>query len=92
MKKHLKYIGFNGISTVTERLLSDECDIPVVVDSENTEHRKYLDKEDIYEISKIAEYFPTINRVEQYFRDKPKIGRNEPCHCGSDKKYKKCCI
>jgi peptide deformylase len=25
-------------------------------------------------------------------RDKPKIGRNEPCHCGSGKKYKKCCI
>ena len=20
-----------------------------------------------------------------------KIGRNEPCHCGSGKKYKKCC-
>jgi len=21
-----------------------------------------------------------------------KIGRNDPCHCGSEKKYKKCCI
>jgi hypothetical protein len=21
----------------------------------------------------------------------PKLGRNEPCHCGSGKKYKKCC-
>lgn len=21
-----------------------------------------------------------------------KIGRNEPCHCGSGKKFKKCCI
>ncbi|MEN6337415.1 MAG: SEC-C metal-binding domain-containing protein [Phycisphaerales bacterium] len=21
----------------------------------------------------------------------PKIGRNEPCPCGSGKKYKKCC-
>ena len=21
-----------------------------------------------------------------------KIGRNDPCHCGSGKKYKKCCI
>ncbi|MSR39728.1 MAG: hypothetical protein EXS02_12935 [Planctomycetes bacterium] len=20
-----------------------------------------------------------------------KIGRNDPCHCGSEKKYKKCC-
>lgn len=25
-------------------------------------------------------------------RDAPKIGRNEPCPCGSGKKYKKCCL
>ncbi len=24
-------------------------------------------------------------------RDQPKIGRNDPCTCGSGKKYKKCC-
>ena len=24
--------------------------------------------------------------------DRPKIGRNEPCPCGSGKKYKKCCM
>jgi len=24
-------------------------------------------------------------------RSQPKIGRNEPCPCGSGKKYKKCC-
>lgn len=24
-------------------------------------------------------------------REEPKIGRNEPCSCGSGKKYKKCC-
>ena len=24
-------------------------------------------------------------------REEPKIGRNEPCPCGSGKKYKKCC-
>ncbi len=27
---------------------------------------------------------------ETYYRTTPKIGRNEPCHCGSNKKYKKC--
>jgi uncharacterized protein YecA (UPF0149 family) len=25
-------------------------------------------------------------------RDEPKTGRNEPCRCGSGKKFKKCCI
>jgi hypothetical protein len=24
-------------------------------------------------------------------KDEPKVGRNDPCHCGSGKKYKKCC-
>lgn len=25
-------------------------------------------------------------------RTEPKIGRNDPCPCGSGKKYKKCCL
>jgi uncharacterized protein YecA (UPF0149 family) len=24
-------------------------------------------------------------------RDNPKVGRNDPCPCGSGKKFKKCC-
>ncbi len=30
--------------------------------------------------------------VEQFVRASPKIGRNDPCPCGSGKKFKKCCI
>jgi SEC-C motif domain protein len=29
--------------------------------------------------------------VKQYVREAPKLGRNDPCSCGSGKKYKKCC-
>ena len=29
---------------------------------------------------------------ETYVRPEPKIGRNDPCPCGSGKKYKKCCM
>jgi SEC-C motif-containing protein len=28
---------------------------------------------------------------QTYQREEPKIGRNDPCSCGSGKKYKKCC-
>jgi preprotein translocase subunit SecA len=28
--------------------------------------------------------------AETVRRDKPKVGRNDPCHCGSGKKYKNC--
>jgi len=30
--------------------------------------------------------------IEPYVRDGPKIGRNDPCPCGSGKKYKRCCM
>ncbi|MCJ7692479.1 MAG: SEC-C domain-containing protein, partial [Sedimentisphaerales bacterium] len=30
-------------------------------------------------------------KVKQIRLEKPKVGRNEPCSCGSGKKYKKCC-
>jgi uncharacterized protein len=29
---------------------------------------------------------------EPYVRHAPKVGRNDPCPCGSGKKYKKCCL
>ncbi|MCB0407206.1 MAG: YchJ family protein [Bdellovibrionales bacterium] len=29
--------------------------------------------------------------VATFQREQPKIGRNDPCSCGSGKKYKKCC-
>jgi len=29
-------------------------------------------------------------QVKTVVRDQPKVGRNEPCPCGSGKKYKKC--
>ena len=30
-------------------------------------------------------------RPKAYRRPEPKVGRNDPCPCGSGKKYKKCC-
>ena len=32
-----------------------------------------------------------VHGQDPYRRETPKIGRNEPCPCGSGKKYKKCC-
>lgn len=30
-------------------------------------------------------------QLQPYRRSEPKVGRNDPCPCGSGKKYKKCC-
>lgn len=32
-----------------------------------------------------------IVKAKPVVRDAPKVGRNEPCPCGSGKKFKKCC-
>ena len=39
----------------------------------------------------MAQDMMPIRNRHTYKRDKKKIGRNEPCPCGSGKKYKKCC-
>ena len=31
------------------------------------------------------------DETKQFIRETPKVGRNDPCPCGSGKKYKKCC-
>ena len=40
--------------------------------------------------SKYAGQLPET-KVETFKREEPKVGRNDPCPCGSGKKYKKCC-
>jgi len=36
-------------------------------------------------------YTEPLKPVSSVNRSKPKIGRNDPCQCGSGKKFKKCC-
>jgi transposase-like protein len=33
-----------------------------------------------------------LHKTAQIRRETPKIGRNEPCPCGSGQKYKRCCL
>jgi tetratricopeptide (TPR) repeat protein len=42
----------------------------------------------IYEVC--LDGFDAVEEDEPYQRAEPKLGRNEPCWCGSGKKYKKC--
>ena len=54
-----------------------------------TTPREALDGKKPSELLGEAGLFP--QKVETKRRDAPKIGRNDPCPCGSGKKYKKCC-
>jgi uncharacterized protein len=42
-----------------------------------------------YWLSRRAEFAPMKQTVR---RSAPRVGRNDPCPCGSGKKYKKCCL
>jgi len=37
-------------------------------------------------------YYEPIYKETPIYRETKKVGRNEPCPCGSGKKYKKCCL
>lgn len=64
-------------------------------DDENYEDEEY-DRED-YDYLDDDDYDEEFNDDEieyiqqPYRRPEPKVGRNDPCPCGSGKKYKKCC-
>ena len=42
-----------------------------------------------YWLQKREHLKPAVSTVQ---RESPRIGRNDPCPCGSGKKYKKCCL
>ena len=43
---------------------------------------------DMKSASKVRDALPQVHRKVR----STKLGRNEPCHCGSGRKYKKCCL
>lgn len=52
---------------------------------------RYPPPQDDTPIDLFAEEDDLSDYPEPYIRPLPKIGRNQPCLCGSGKKYKKCC-
>lgn len=45
-----------------------------------------------FELPNFSQLESSIPPVETFQRESPKVGRNDPCPCGSGKKYKKCCV
>lgn len=39
----------------------------------------------------VEDIYEDVKKIVPLPGEKPKVGRNEPCPCGSGKKYKKCC-
>jgi len=51
------------------------------------------DEDDLFWLSDLPEGNKKADIIPITFkRENPKVGRNDPCPCGSGKKYKKCCL
>ena len=50
--------------------------------------------DNFYRNSNTGKYLPSTKNNHQPTKSilKKEVGRNDPCHCGSGKKYKKCCL
>jgi preprotein translocase subunit SecA len=72
--EHQQYKIENQNLKYSKNALSESIEQPI----KNNETRNHNDKSDINKES------------ATYRRDFPKVGRNDICPCGSDKKYKHC--
>ena len=45
-----------------------------------------------YRMENLWEDEEPVGEVVPFRRDRAKIGRNDPCPCGSGRKFKKCCM
>jgi uncharacterized protein len=45
-------------------------------------------------VQRLFQYFLSLHRqaAPPFVREGKKVGRNDPCPCGSGKKYKRCCL
>ena len=78
-----------SIDTVRRLYASGNVDISICGDIEDVEMEFGLRTQ---RSTPSPNYSPSVGAEIQSGGEKKKIGRNEPCPCGSGKKYKKCCL
>ena len=81
--RHVKGIYAEGEQEGMEELLQELHEEWLQTPRESLEGKKPAD------VLNGGSLFP--RKVETFRREMPKVGRNDPCPCGSGKKYKKCC-
>ena len=91
--------GLKYIDAIREAFMTKEVDFMVLGDLEDVEVRLGLKAKRDTPVARnslqdMVEIFEQgVGKVSsQQVETEPKIGRNEPCPCGSGKKHKKCCL
>ncbi|MCX7843447.1 MAG: SEC-C metal-binding domain-containing protein, partial [Clostridia bacterium] len=92
-------INTSLVKSIDLESLTEESSIKLEVDFEKLYYNMLDAKADwLYNLPQWEDVLPVEKRTEirkEYNKSKTavsnKVGRNEPCPCGSGKKYKKCC-
>ena len=99
-KQEYKREAFDMFTAMLDRVKAEVVTILAKVqlreesDIDELERRQQLSQQDLElqhaSASGVEEQPNEAQASAPFIRDQPKIGRNEPCHCGSGKKYKQC--
>jgi len=93
----VEFSGAKYIDVIREIFKTKEVDIMFVGDLEDIEMKlglreKRTKPREKNKLEQMMEMFQLEEVSTQQVRTEPKIKRNDPCPCGSGKKYKKCCL
>lgn len=102
------FMGFlDGIqSSLNKPFALDDLDLESQIDLDIDFEKLYFNMHDagaehlygleewtkVFDMDKLEEIYKAYKQSKTFHRAQPKIGRNDPCPCGSGKKYKHCCM
>ena len=78
--------GLKHLKVVSGKMRADKIDLkdPAAVSAWSEKHQDEIDAGAFKAGAKKAQ--------KTVVNSGPSLGRNDPCHCGSGKKFKKCCV
>jgi len=85
----LDRIKHEVISIISKVQVQDQTDVDAVDEQRRSQGSMEFQHDDVSAMSE-ADSDADAEQVEPFVRDGRKVGRNEPCPCGSGKKFKQC--
>ena len=87
----LDQVKHDTISMLARIRIQNEQDIQRMEEQRRAEQSMDFNKSENNSLLKQSDNNTKKNNNSPYIRSGKKVGRNDPCPCGSEKKYKQCC-
>jgi len=88
----LDHIKYEVIGILAKVQVSQEEDVQALDEQRQSPQEMHFEHAEVNPVPEQEEPLPEKTQIEQqpFVREAKKVGRNEPCPCGSGKKYKQC--